>query len=69
MKVKELIEELSKLDGERLVVMSKDGEGNSYSPLADVIEATYVPETTWRGDLGDDSEPNGIASVVLYPTN
>lgn len=33
MKVKELIEELQKVDGELEVIMSSDAEGNSYSPL------------------------------------
>ncbi|MEK6833196.1 MAG: hypothetical protein AABY32_04045 [Nanoarchaeota archaeon] len=33
MKVKELIDILSKQDPNRLVVMSKDGGGNSYSPF------------------------------------
>lgn len=51
MKVKELIEELSKMDGEREVILQKDGEGNGYSPLYDLDAGAYVPDTTWSGDV------------------
>lgn len=50
MKVKELIEKLSKAEPEAEVVLQKDAEGNGYSPLADAdLNAVYVPETTWHG--------------------
>lgn len=38
MTVKELIEALSKEDPSRIIVMSRDAEGNGYSPLADLTE-------------------------------
>ena len=50
MKVKELIELLQKLDQEALVIMSKDAEGNSFSPLDEVETCLYQPDSTWSGD-------------------
>lgn len=53
MTVRELIEALKGMDPDRLVVLQKDGEGNGYSPLADVDDnAAYMPETTWSGEVG-----------------
>ena len=78
MKVKELIEELSRLNGEDIVIIS---DGNKTSPLSDIDEMIYVPDNTWSGDLyiravappydeedlyyGDD----GQEAVVLWPVN
>lgn len=52
MKVKELIEQLQKVDPERIVIMSSDSEGNSYSPLSDFWEGAYLADTTWSGEVG-----------------
>ena len=52
MKVKELIEELSKLDPESQVILQKDAEGNGYSPLYAVDgDAVYLSDSTWSGDV------------------
>lgn len=52
MKVKELIEKLKNVDPERIIVMSKDAEGNDYSPLYDIDdEMVYVPDSTWSGEV------------------
>jgi hypothetical protein len=43
---------LKMLDGIALdaeIVLSKDGEGNSFSPLADHSVGYYVPDSTWSG--------------------
>lgn len=79
--------EIAKLDhlpGDTLIVMSKDGEGNGFSPLADLDEAMYDAESTWAGDryLSDadreaTGEPNeyseapesAVPAVFLWPTN
>ncbi|MGL4999425.1 MAG: hypothetical protein ACRC5T_10695 [Cetobacterium sp.] len=63
--VQELIERLSDLPPEFLVVMSKDGEGNGFSPLADLSHEEYISDSTYSGDI-EDGEPNAI---VLWPTN
>jgi len=52
MTVKELIDKLKKEDPDRIVVMSKDSEGNSYSPLHSFWTGAYKAETTWRGEVG-----------------
>jgi hypothetical protein len=75
MKIRELIEMLQEFDQELEVIMSNDEEGNGYSPLSDVTEQTYVPDTSFSGDIYDiDSEEDyegedGVPSVVLWPTN
>lgn len=71
---------LADLPDEAIVVLSKDAEGNGYSPLSSPVEAVwYVPESTWAGDvypIGPDSddetyEPDGseLLAVVLDPIN
>jgi len=49
MKVKELKKLLENCNDEDMVVLSLDGEGNSYSPLDGIEERIYVPETTYLG--------------------
>lgn len=52
MTVKELRELLKDHDENRIVVMSKDAEGNDFSPLYDARTAAYRAETTWSGEIG-----------------
>ena len=75
MKVKELKAILDSLDENIEIVMSSDGEGNEYSPLAALEVGMYEATSTWCGYVyseedaqHDDFEyiPNAI---VLYPTN
>ena len=72
MTVKQLIEALKKENQDALVVMSKDSEGNSFSPLHQAQDTTYKATRAWDGQI-DDSKPskkNGtVAAVVLWPTN
>jgi hypothetical protein len=63
MTVKELIERLQKEDPDRIVIMAKDGEGNSYSPLSDLGTAAYKPTSTWRGDAG--LEPEDLTEEMI----
>lgn len=85
MKVSELIEELSKLPQDALVVMAKDGEGNDFSPYCDSGLGWYNAETTYNGefhtepdpeDLEEDEEPwdyagdpDFVQALCLWPTN
>ena len=76
MKVKELINKLKELDGELKVILSKDSEGNSYSPLWNCIEGFYFPTTSYSGetyfeeDYEDDPElKEGEKAIVFFPTN
>lgn len=74
MTVSDLIGLLSGYDAMAEVVMQKDAEGNSYSPLSGVDDAHYVAHTTWSGDCFDlESEAieHGTPQkcVVLWPVN
>ena len=83
MKVSDLIQLLQKEDPNRLVVISKDSEGNSYSPLSDMHIASYKADSTWSGECGlekltDELESRGYTeedvldgepALILYPSN
>lgn len=78
MTVGKLRELLANLPAELPVILSKDGEGNGYSPLADTSRTQYCPETTWSGwiydddaDIEDDEDvPSGsVPALVLWPVN
>ena len=86
MTLDELRAELAELDlpGDTVIVMSKDGEGNGYSPLAEAETAMYRADSTYSGDryLSDadreaTDEPDdynaapddAVAAVFLWPTN
>jgi len=79
MTVEELREALEPFDGEALVVMSRDSEGNSYSPLHGYWLGAYN-HTTGRTGLNmltekdkeegyteSDVVKNGVNAIVLYP--
>ena len=76
MKVSELIEMLESLDADALVVLSKDSEGNGFSPVTDVDPCHYTPFNTWSGECIDtddmddaDDHPDAEPCVCLWPTN
>lgn len=75
MKVKELIALLTDLPQEHEVVLSKDSEGNSFSPLASHGQYMYIPDSTWAGDImheedAEEYEQDYVENaVVLWPTN
>ena len=81
--VKELIALLQKEDPERVVVLSKDGEGNGFSPFSDFGHGAYEPDSTYSGELGiekltdklkeqgytEEDVCDGIPALVLWPIN
>jgi len=72
MKVSELIEKLKCLPPDHIVVMSKDGEGNNFSPLSDYGLYQYTPDSTWSGEITqrEDAEQDYQENaVVLWPIN
>lgn len=85
MKIKELKELIENLPDDMEVILSKDSEGNNYSPLSDGDpNMVYIPETTWFGDVYDmgwsaedacmsDDEWERLnkldKSLVLWPVN
>ena len=48
--VGDLIDYLATQPRDRKVVMSKDAEGNGFSPLADASEGMYAADSTWSGE-------------------
>jgi len=71
--VAELKRFLDTLNNDDLVIVARDSEGNSFSPL-DVVERVYYrPETTYSGDCFafEESDPlDGMEpAVVLWPIN
>lgn len=84
MTVKELIQLLQKEDPDALVVLQKDGEGNGFSPLADLWDAAYREDTTWSGGVGikeltdaharggyteEDVLEGAVDALILCPVN
>ena len=85
MKVKQLRDLLLNLPDDMEIILSKDAEGNHFSPLADYnADSIYVADTTYSGDVYDDSWTADDAVVdeerwqemlksprvlVLWPTN
>ena len=54
MNIKELKELIESLPDEMRIIMSKDSEGNGFSPLADTNpNSVYVSDSTWSGDVYD----------------
>lgn len=75
MTVRELIEFLKTKPQEFNVILSKDAEGNGYSPLADLSEEMYEPISTWSGnvvceeDIQDEDFEFQLNAIVLHPVN
>lgn len=83
MTVKDLREALEGLPDDLIVIMSKDAEGNGYSPLADVDPGyTYWADSTYSGeahptkpdDVDEDDwdywwDEGGVPCLLLDPTN
>ena len=71
MLVKELKEKLKDVPDNFEIVLSNDGEGNSYSPLAEVDVVMYVPENTYIGNIVEDQEETEEEykenAVALWP--
>jgi len=84
MTVKKLIKLLQEEDPNRIVILQKDGEGNGYSPLSDFMTGSYVPDSTWSGEIyleeltselikqgygEEDVRTDGKKALVLCPVN
>lgn len=78
MTVKELIKELKKLDGNRLVVISSDSEGNSFNEFYSYSTASYdkgareigleeLTEELKNDGYSEEDVKEGVPCVVLWP--
>lgn len=59
--VKQLREKLAEFPDDTPIVMSRDAEGNGYSPLSGAWPAQYRAERTWSGEIlaeGDEWNPD-----------
>lgn len=74
--VEVLIERLKELPADAVLVQSRDGEGNGFSPVAELTLGVYLEDTTWHGEFTDCEEDEGklrergaVQSVCIWPTN
>ena len=65
MKVKDLKKLLKNFDNNDEVILSRDEEGNGYSPLDDVVAMVYVGNTRCSGDVYI-KEITGNLEVAVY---
>lgn len=65
MTVKELKQLIKNLPDETQVILAKDGEGNSFSPLSGGYLGYYFPANTWSGEFisASDEEANQYSKV------
>lgn len=59
-----------------MIIISKDGDGNYFSPLTELTTGHYIPSSDYQGDfvsddeMDDDVNLNGARpSVVLWPAD
>jgi hypothetical protein len=75
MKMKELLQILKNLEAvspetlEYEVVMSRDAEGNGYSPLYNTALVRYEPDNTWSGEVSGWDENVEENAFCLWPIN
>lgn len=85
MTVQELIDKLEEVeDKNQIVIMSKDAEGNNFSPFAHMSAQAYRSDSTWSGEIGleeltpeleehgyseGDVMEDGMPAIVLWPVN
>ena len=84
MKVKDLLARLERENGEAIVILQKDGEGNGYSPLQGIAnDCNYKADSTWSGEVGykkltpslkkmgytKEDCLEGEDAIILFPVN
>ncbi len=67
MKIRELIQLLQELPDDLDVVMSKDAEGNNFSPFTGLCPGKYIADNTWSGEFTAELDEEN--AVCLWPTN
>jgi hypothetical protein len=61
---------LTKLEApDRLVVMSSDSEGNTYSLLGQIETGRYLEEDLARGEVLPDGVDSGKKAIIFYPSH
>ncbi len=82
--IKQLSDLRDELGGDVLVVLAKDGEGNGFSPAAEIEHAMYEADSTYSGerymteaerqaeddpDDYDEAPEDAVPAVFVWPTN
>jgi hypothetical protein len=61
------------LDPYHEIILAKDSEGNSFSPLASLSFGDYQADSTWSGDFVSKENFEGegfkVNALCLWPTN
>jgi hypothetical protein len=65
--VGDLLDYLATQPRDRKVILSKDEEGNGFSPLAEGGESMYAAESTWSGSV--HPTPEDLAELMASPNN
>lgn len=74
MTVRELVAQLLERDMNAEVIMSRDAEGDNYSPAYEIVSGRYRPDNTWSGEFTPTTPANihsglGTPAVAIYPVN
>lgn len=67
MKVKQLIEELNKLEPNDVIVLASDEEGNDFHKLYDIHNGFFEDITAHRLEPIDQWDEGASRAVVLWP--
>ena len=68
MTVRELIVALKMTDQKAEVVMSRDGEGNGFSPLSSISKDRYTPDPKMPWAIEPDQD-GPRKCLIFWPTN
>lgn len=66
----ELIQVLATFPAHMEVILAKDEEGNSFSPLSDLSTEWYAAVNTWSGEIiapEDVEDEETVLSLILWP--
>jgi hypothetical protein len=67
MTVSDLIALLKELPQEALVVLSRDSEGNDFSPLSESYsKGVYIQDSAWAGDFQSPPPPESLDPHDMY---
>ena len=68
MTVKQLRELLKKLPDDQLVVLSKDSEGNGFSPMSENYSDGFYSGRSWCGEFSNEKSKGAKKAICFWPT-
>ena len=84
MTVGELKKQLEEMNDDDIIVMSKNAEGNNFSPLVEIGFDLYLADSAWSGEIRprefdkeyfidreeyEEVKKEAVKCVTLWPTN